>query len=73
MTNGGRTEAVHGGRCRHTVWGAETSGGDWRVVGVGEAQVEDVPHRDKRWGADIIYIEVIRRRMVDDGGGGSME
>ena len=30
----------HGGRRRHTAWGAETRGGGWRVAGAGNGHVE---------------------------------
>ena len=33
--------------------GAETSGGGWRVAGVGVVQVDDPPRRERRWGAGV--------------------
>ena len=44
----GRTAALNGGRCRHKVRGAETSGGGWHVVSVGNNQVENALHRERR-------------------------
>ena len=57
---GGRTDAELDNRSRHTAQGAETSGGGWRVAGVGRSQLDNVPRqernqgrstgrRDKRW------------------------
>ena len=34
--------AGHGGRCMHAAWGADTSGGGWRLAGVGEVQLENL-------------------------------
>ena len=49
----GRTDAGNGGKHRHAAQGAETSGGGWRVAGVGEVQVDDVPRQERRWGAGV--------------------
>ena len=39
------------GRCRHIVWGAETSGRGWRGAGVDNVQVNTVPLRERSWRA----------------------
>ena len=41
--------AVNSGRHMHVAQGKETSGGSWRVAGVGEVPVDNVPRRDRRW------------------------
>ena len=58
---GGRTNAGHDGRSRHAALGAETSGRGWRLAGVGNVQVDDVPHQDRRWGARVTKIEVMQQ------------
>ena len=49
----GRTDTGNGDRRRHAARGAETSGGGWRVAGVGNVQVEGVPRWERRWGAGV--------------------
>ena len=34
---------------------AADPGGSWRVVGMGEAQVDGISLRDSRWGAGVTY------------------
>ena len=57
VEEGGRTDAVNTVRRRHMARGAETSGGGWRVVGVGYGQVENAQLRERRWGAGA-HIDV---------------
>ena len=45
---GGRTDAGNGGRRMHAAWGAELSGGCWRVVGVEDIQVDGVSRQERR-------------------------
>ena len=47
----------HISRSRHAERGAETSGGGWRVAGAGKFQVDDIPLRERRWGAGVISRE----------------
>ena len=35
---------------------------------MGKFQVDDVPRRERRWGAGVTDREVIRRQMAADGG-----
>ena len=48
---GGQTDAGNGGRRRHTARVAETSGGCWRVEGVGDVEVHGDTRGERRWGA----------------------
>ena len=50
---GGQIGTGRGGRNRHAARRAETSGEGWRVIGVGEVQVDDVPRRERRWGVGV--------------------
>ena len=50
---GGRTAVGHGSRSRHAAQGADTSGGGWRVAGVDEVHVDNIPHQERRWGAGV--------------------
>ena len=45
--------AGNGGRRRHMARDAETSVRGWQVAGVGEFQVENVPHPKRRWGSGV--------------------
>ena len=51
-TKGGG-DAVNGIGFRHMEWGTETSGRGWRVAVVVNFQVDDVPLRERRWGAGV--------------------
>ena len=35
-------DKVNGGRGRNAAWGVEPSGGGWRLVGVGDVQVDGI-------------------------------
>ena len=56
----GQTNAGHGGRRSHTAQ-VMTSGGGWRVVVVGNIQVDYVPHRERRWVMGVTKREVMQR------------
>ena len=45
---GGQTYARNGGRHRDMTRGADTSGGGWRVAGVGDVQVDGAPRWERR-------------------------
>ena len=42
------------------------------MVGVGEAQLDGIPLRDKSWGSGVIYRDRVDTTM-DDNDGGSLE
>ena len=46
--NGGENGRGKGIRCRHAARGAETRGGSWQMEGVGDAQVDGAPRRERR-------------------------
>ena len=50
---GGLTDAGHSSRSIHAAQVVETSGGGWRVLDVGEFQVDIIPHQERRWGAGV--------------------
>ena len=48
---GGYNSHRNGGRLRHALRGAETSGGGCRVAGAGNVQVGGALRQERRWGA----------------------
>ena len=51
--NGGEYGHINIRRLKHAVHGAETSGGIWKVVDVGNVQVGGAPHWERRWGVGV--------------------
>ena len=49
----GRTGAGNGGIVRLAAWGAETSGGGWRVSVLYKFQVDNIQRRESIWGAGV--------------------
>ena len=50
---GGGTDAGNNGKHRHAAQGVETSGGGWRVVGMGNSQMDDALLWERMLGAVI--------------------
>ena len=62
--NQGENRRGNGSRSRHTARGAEISGGSWRLVGVGDVQVDGATIQERRWGGGAIERFCNNQRLL---------